>query len=199
MCSAYSPDSSEKYAMVLPSGDHAGVRSMTPGVLVKLRTSPFSAGTVRTSPCGALGAAVDLDGVLLAAGDVVDMYLPELLVDDAARSGAGRRDVLAGILDQLADLLRLRIVAEQRHRAVAVGEKVRLVADPHGIDVVGIGARHFDGAQVGKIDQPQVAGRTAAIALPGHEVGEPGCELAAVNGRVEHAFAIRRIRAHAAH
>src|SRR5258708_37459313 len=46
----YSPDSSEKYATHLPSGDHAGSRSITAGVLVKLRISPFSAGAVRTPP-----------------------------------------------------------------------------------------------------------------------------------------------------
>ena len=31
ICSAYSPDSSERYAMLLPSGDHCGSRSITPG------------------------------------------------------------------------------------------------------------------------------------------------------------------------
>src|SRR5437879_4406939 len=50
ICSAYSPDSSEKYATRVPSGDHAGLRSFAPGVLVRLRISPFSAGTVRISP-----------------------------------------------------------------------------------------------------------------------------------------------------
>src|SRR2546429_2942635 len=50
MCSAYSPDSSERYAIDFPSGDHAGSRSTTAVVLVKLRMSPFSAGTVKISP-----------------------------------------------------------------------------------------------------------------------------------------------------
>src|SRR5712692_1620449 len=49
-CNRYSPDSSEKYAMYLPSGDHAGSRSATPDVFVRLRISPFFAGTVKTSP-----------------------------------------------------------------------------------------------------------------------------------------------------
>ena len=53
--------------------------------------------------------------------------------------------------------------------------------------------------QVAKVDQPQVTCRAAAIALPGDEVGEPGSELAAVDGRVHHSFAIRRINPHAAH
>ena len=50
MCSAYSPDSSEKYATLVPSGDQAGLRSITPGVLVRFRASPFSSGTVMISP-----------------------------------------------------------------------------------------------------------------------------------------------------
>jgi DNA-directed RNA polymerase subunit beta' len=37
-------------AMDFPSGDHAGSRSATAVVLVRFRTSPFSAGTVRISP-----------------------------------------------------------------------------------------------------------------------------------------------------
>ena len=36
--------------MVLPSGLHEGSRSAVPGVLVRLRVSPFSAGTVKISP-----------------------------------------------------------------------------------------------------------------------------------------------------
>ena len=38
-------------AILLPSGDQVGVRSMMPGVSVILRMSPFSAGAVRISPC----------------------------------------------------------------------------------------------------------------------------------------------------
>ena len=50
MCKAYSPDSSDKYAMLWPSGDQRGSRSITPVVCVRLRGSPFSAGTVMISP-----------------------------------------------------------------------------------------------------------------------------------------------------
>src|SRR5688572_23367702 len=50
MCSSYSSDASEKYAMRAPSGDHAGDRSWVAALLVRLRASPFSAGTVRISP-----------------------------------------------------------------------------------------------------------------------------------------------------
>src|SRR3989442_12628661 len=46
----YSPPASEKYAIVLPSGDQAGERSTTAGVRVRARLSPFFAGTVKMSP-----------------------------------------------------------------------------------------------------------------------------------------------------
>ena len=42
--------------MVLPSGLHEGSRSAAPGVLVRLRVSPFSAGTVKISPCASNAA-----------------------------------------------------------------------------------------------------------------------------------------------
>src|SRR4051794_23440509 len=50
MTSLYSPDLSLKYETDLPSGDHAGSRSADPLELVRLRTSPFSAGMVKISP-----------------------------------------------------------------------------------------------------------------------------------------------------
>ena len=50
MYSLYSPDLSLKYASERPSGDHIGRRSAEPDELLKLRTSPFSAGIVKISP-----------------------------------------------------------------------------------------------------------------------------------------------------
>src|SRR5437773_3484060 len=46
----YSPDSSEKYAIHRPSGDHVGSRSIAAVVLVRFLTSPLSAGAVIISP-----------------------------------------------------------------------------------------------------------------------------------------------------
>src|SRR5881392_1492385 len=46
----YSPDSSEKYAIQRPSGDHEGSRSIAPTVFVRLRVSPLSAGAEMISP-----------------------------------------------------------------------------------------------------------------------------------------------------
>src|SRR6476469_1800518 len=48
--SLYSPDLSLKYETNFPSGDHAGSRSAEPLELVRLRTSPLSAGIVKISP-----------------------------------------------------------------------------------------------------------------------------------------------------
>ena len=45
-----SDDSSVRAAIERPSGDQIGERSCTPVELVRLRTSPFSAGTVTISP-----------------------------------------------------------------------------------------------------------------------------------------------------
>src|SRR5947209_1482339 len=46
----YSPPRSENQASDFPSGDHAGERSFDAGVAVRLRSSPFSRGTVKMSP-----------------------------------------------------------------------------------------------------------------------------------------------------
>src|SRR5215471_8740643 len=52
----YSPVASPQYAIHLPSGDHAGSRSRAPGVFVRSRTSPFSAGTLNSSPRASITA-----------------------------------------------------------------------------------------------------------------------------------------------
>src|SRR5262245_37617516 len=50
MTSLYSPERSLNQEMYLPSGDQAGSRSAEPLEWLRLRTSPFSAGTVKISP-----------------------------------------------------------------------------------------------------------------------------------------------------
>src|SRR5437660_1165749 len=47
---SYSPDSSVNQAIDLPSGDQAGLRSFAATDCVRLRSSPFSIGTVMISP-----------------------------------------------------------------------------------------------------------------------------------------------------
>src|ERR1044072_10051810 len=50
MYSSYSPVRSEKKAIHFPSGDQCGVSSREALELVRFLTSPFLAGTVKTSP-----------------------------------------------------------------------------------------------------------------------------------------------------
>jgi hypothetical protein len=52
----YSPDASDQHAIHLPSGDQTGSRSRALGVFVRLRTSPFSAGTENSSPRASITA-----------------------------------------------------------------------------------------------------------------------------------------------
>ena len=50
--------------MDLPLGDQAGERSLTPGVFVRLRGSPFSAGTVTISPRNSNAARAPLGEIV---------------------------------------------------------------------------------------------------------------------------------------
>ncbi len=69
-------------------------------------------------------------------------------------------------MQRLGNLLRLRVVREQTHRTVAVGEEVNCVAPPHGIVVVRVLSRNFRHARVFQVGNPDGCGLTAAIALP---------------------------------
>ena len=146
--------------MVLPSGLHDGLRSAAPEVLVRLRVSPFSAGTVKISPCASNAArapvgekvdipdlvgpdrgqmrlkvgqlAVNLDGEgLVGVGRRVDQVNgAKLLVDQAAGAGLNGLEVVALVGHHLADFFAAGVVAEERDGAVAVGEEVDGVARP---------------------------------------------------------------------
>src|SRR3954471_4019871 len=59
--SLYSPLLSLKYETNFPSGDHAGWISAEPLDLVRLRTSPFSAGMVKISPRASTAARLPVD------------------------------------------------------------------------------------------------------------------------------------------
>src|ERR1017187_1689827 len=142
---------------------------------------------------GEVGRHLDGYLVLLLRGDVVDMNLPELFVDDGARPGGGVFDVLPRVFDELIHLLAARIVLEQRYRPVAVGEEIDFVADPHRVEIVRIRARDFFRFQIREIHHPDVAGAPPAVSLPRNEVVTVGGELPAVQRLVGHAFHIRRI------
>ncbi len=74
---------------------------------------------------------------------VVHVQGAELLIDNAAGSGGRGFEIVALVFQNLLHLLAARVVGEKRDGAVAVGEKVDLVADPHGVIVVGVLARDF--------------------------------------------------------
>ncbi len=184
---------SQNLAMHFEHGSHATRRN--PGVanfachVLKMRTH-----------LGEISFDLNWHRILFPARDIVDVNLPELLIDNPAGSRAGGIDVLARVFDQLGDRLALRIVAEQGHFSrVTVRQEKDFVPDPHRINVVRIRAREFLGAQIGQIHHPQIASRTPAVPLPRHKVIESGCELAAIHRRVHHALAIRRISAKRGH
>src|SRR5262249_59795127 len=63
----------------------------------------------------------DVDRFGLARLQVVDFERAELLVNDSVRARRGRFDVQAVVLNQLRDLLGLRVVSIKSDRAAAVG------------------------------------------------------------------------------
>src|SRR5215813_7028215 len=113
MCNAYSPDSSEKNAMDLPSGDQAGSRSATVVLCVKLRTSPFSPGTVRISPRRRqIARDLNVHFGRLAARRVKDVDSAKLFVDKRVRPSGKRFEVQPLVFDQLFYGLTLGVVRE---------------------------------------------------------------------------------------
>ena len=64
------------------------------------------------------------------------------------------------------DFLSFRVVGEERGRAVAVGEKINGLADPHRIAIIRILARHLDHARISKLGDPDRCRLPAAVSLP---------------------------------
>ena len=115
----------------MPSGDHAGVRSITPGVLRQIADVALLGGhgedlAVRFEHGAHAGGRdrarcaisretfwkrgrTSVRSAVISMGTAcsfplaisIDVDLPELLVHDPARPGAGGHDLLAGVLDQL--------------------------------------------------------------------------------------------------
>ncbi len=195
MCKAYSPDSSEKYAIRRPSGAHAGSRSMTPGVLVRLRVSPCEAGScqdfamrleerphagwrdVRIAQFAAdVGKVrpylrhvtndVDIDALRFRLSEIVEEELAKLVIDNSALGRAGAADIEAAVSHQLAHLLFRGIVAIERYRAIAIRKEINLIADPHGIEIVGVLSRDFLRIKRPQIDDAEKTGAAATISFP---------------------------------
>src|SRR5207245_10183513 len=62
-----------------------------------------------------------------------------------------------------------RVIAQQGHRSVAIGEEKHAIANPHGIEVVRIVARNGGHAGIGKLGYPNRRSPPAAVALPNLE------------------------------
>ncbi len=114
-----------------------------------------------------------------ARGRVEEVQGAELLDDDAAGAGRGRLEVQAAVRQGLVDLFRGRVVDEERHGALAVGQEVDLVADPERVRVVGVLARDLLDREVGERHEPDGRRLAALVALPGRlpllggDVGQP--------------------------
>ena len=151
--------------MCVPSGDQAGARSALPLLAVRLRTSPFSAGTVKISPrasntarlpvgdsatfCtrsttsvqwgraqGKSPSRVTVNARRLAAGRVHRPQVAAVLEDQAAVA-AGQ--VLAVELLEEGALLQAagdRVLGPHVHAPVPVAEEEHGVAEPDRRDVV---------------------------------------------------------------
>ena len=157
--SSYSPDSSEKYAIDLPSGDHAGSRSATAGLFVRLRprqgpdrghhprasagrrhakildTLGIDLGEVRTDR-GEIALYADVDVMRLVTLQVVKLDGTELLDHNRVRSGRRGFEIESVALKRLSHLLRFGVIGEETDWAIAIRKKVDRVSDPHRMVIV---------------------------------------------------------------
>ena len=128
--------------------------------------------------------------------EIENVHVTSLLVRDRVLARRGRHDVEVAMARELRELFRVEILRVQIIRAVAIGEKVDSVADPHWIGVVAVVPGELLLGVAREIDDADRLRAAAAIAPP----------LAALilrpHGRehrdrdllVGHAFAVRRIR-----
>jgi len=114
-----------------------------------------------------VAANFDVNRPGLVGGNVIEADAPELLVHDAVGAGGSCLEVEACVLDDLLHGLRSRVIGEERHGTVAIGEEVNGAADPHGVEVVRVVARNGFDVQSGEVGEPDVPGLTAAVTLPG--------------------------------
>ena len=130
------------------------------------------AGLLKRWPqAGEIARGMNLHLRHLAALQVVDFELTETLQDDAARPERCMAKVEPRVLQRLGHFLRLQVIKEERHRAVAVGEEVNPLAVPHGTEVVRVVAREFLDRGVVQIRDPDGRRRAAAIVFPDTESG----------------------------
>ena len=75
---------------------------------------------------------------------VVELDGAELLDHDGVGTGGGGLEIEAVAVQSFGNLFGLGVVGEEADGAVAVGEEVNRVADPHGVVIVGVVAGNFD-------------------------------------------------------
>ena len=108
----------------------------------------------------------DADLARLARLQIVDVQRVELGVNDRTRPRRRGGYVETGAGQKAGDSARLRVVREERHRTVAIGEEIDRIADPHRVVVVRIVARHAYDARIGQVGNVHRRRLPAAIALP---------------------------------
>src|SRR5437667_307254 len=95
------------------------------------------------------------------------MDFTELFENDSPRTRGGRFDIEPAILNHLSYLFSASVIRKKRYRAIAVGEEVDRVADPHRVGVVGIVSRYFRlDTRIREIDDPDGLGLAAAEPRP---------------------------------
>ncbi len=193
----YSPLSSLNQARWAPSGDQAGARSAAPLVMVRSRTSPFSAGTVKISPRasntarlpvgeraafsirstasvqwgraqGKSPSRVTAELARLAARGVHGPQ-PAAVLEDHAPVAAGQ--VLAVELLEVGTLIQLaggRVPGPHVHGQVAVAEEEDRVAHPRRREVVAAVPGQALHVQGRQVDDPDGVALAAAVVAPLH-------------------------------
>ena len=142
--------------------------------------------TRRGRRLGQVGGHADLQPRRLARSRVEDVKVARLLVDHLARAGRGALDRETRVVGAPGDRLGLGVVRVEVELAVAIGEEVDGLADPHRLGVVAAAVRLGDllVREVGELEHPDPRGRAAPVVLPLAEplaqrrVGEVACRRA---------------------
>ena len=147
----------------------------------------------------ALRVEADVDFLAALRRRVELVQVAGVLEDDQFAVRGGELDVIFPEIGDLGSRAGLRVVDEDVHPVVAVGDEVDLVADPHRHDVLG-GIVGDVGDRLAVVD-PDVVGLAALVVLPGAELAHRAVvgEFLPVGGvAAEAAFRERDDRAHAA-
>ena len=106
---------------------------------------------------------LDIDGVLLPGRWIEHVDRTKLLVNDRVRTRRSRFDIHTVARERQAHLLCAGVIGIQTHWPVAIGEEINFVPDPHRRGIIGILARHFFHAGIGKFRDPDGRSRAASV------------------------------------